>query len=454
MIGDRSMPAIIAGESEPPDNWEVVRLGEVAEVRFSSVDKLTHASEQPVRLCNYIDVYNNDYITPDLQFMRASATQAEIDRFRLQIGDVIVTKDSETPDDIGVPAVVDYVAVDLICGYHLGLIRPKLDHVDPTFLGRQLAQPRLAFYFGQQANGSTRYGLPLAALKKASLWLPSIREQNAVGAIVRRMDEAIAGMEAVITKLKGVRAGLLQDLLSRGLDENGEPRNPLARPDEFRSDGLCTVPRSWRIMPLRKCLREDPQNGVYKPARQIGTGVLLVGQTSITDGRSLDLSKARRASVSPVELDRFGLNTGDILVSRVFATISGVGLPTLVPNLAEPTVFESNMMRLRVDKSEVDPLLLFEILRTQRVRTAISASAQLSNQASINQPSLNRIGIAVPLPNEQKVIVERITTHDSLMLRSMEELDKLQNLRTALLSDLVNGRIQVPECLSTEETHA
>ena len=47
----------------PPDDWREVPLTTIADVRFSSVDKLTRPSEEPVRLCNYIDVYTNYYIS-------------------------------------------------------------------------------------------------------------------------------------------------------------------------------------------------------------------------------------------------------------------------------------------------------------------------------------------------------------------------------------------------------
>src|SRR5262245_23167911 len=117
-------------ENEFPIGWREVPLALVADVRVSGVDKLNRESEEPVRLCNYIDVYNNDYITGDLKFMEATATTAEIERFGLRVGDVIITKDSETPDDIGISAVVDYAAGDLVCGYHLALLRPKAQEVD------------------------------------------------------------------------------------------------------------------------------------------------------------------------------------------------------------------------------------------------------------------------------------------------------------------------------------
>ncbi len=88
------------------DVWPNKKLRDLAEIRVSNVDKKVHSTEKPVRLCNYMDVYSNEYVTNKIQFMEASATAAEIDRFSLNEGDVVITKDSETPDDIGIPAVI------------------------------------------------------------------------------------------------------------------------------------------------------------------------------------------------------------------------------------------------------------------------------------------------------------------------------------------------------------
>ena len=82
-------------------------------------------NEIPVRLCNYTDVYHNEFITLHLDFMQASATVDEIAKFGLCVDDVIITKDSESWDDIGVPALVRETAPDLVCGYHLAVLRPR-----------------------------------------------------------------------------------------------------------------------------------------------------------------------------------------------------------------------------------------------------------------------------------------------------------------------------------------
>jgi len=133
-------------ETGCPEDWQEVTLSSLADIYFSGVDKVSRPSEEPVRLCNYTDVYNNDYITAGMDFMHATATRSEVKRFGLKVGDVIITKDSETPDDIGIPAVVDSSAPDLVCGYHLAMIRTYDGKVDPTFLAKQLAHHRIARY--------------------------------------------------------------------------------------------------------------------------------------------------------------------------------------------------------------------------------------------------------------------------------------------------------------------
>ena len=125
------------GQGTIPKGWRLVRLGDVADVAFSGVDKKTVAGEVPVRLCNYTDVFYNRHIQEGLEFMAATATPMECGRWALRQGDVLFTKDSETPDEIGIPA---YVAEDLpnvLCGYHLGLARPSPDEVTGSFVGRR-----------------------------------------------------------------------------------------------------------------------------------------------------------------------------------------------------------------------------------------------------------------------------------------------------------------------------
>ena len=148
-------------------DWPVCKLSDLADVRVSNVDKKFSKAEVPVKLCNYIDVYENDYVTESIDFMTASASQSEIYRFGLRVGDVIITKDSETPDDIGVPAVVSESIDGLVCGYHLALIRPNQDAIDSIYLAKQIASVPISRYFGLNASGSMR-------------WTPSVGQESRI----------------------------------------------------------------------------------------------------------------------------------------------------------------------------------------------------------------------------------------------------------------------------------
>src|SRR5215472_656337 len=106
-----------------PPSWGIAPLKAVASYFISTVNKIGIDGEIPVRLCNYTDVYNNEFIHSGLNFMCSTATEDEIKNFRLLVGDVVITKDSESWEDIAVAALVTETAEDLVCGYHLAILR-------------------------------------------------------------------------------------------------------------------------------------------------------------------------------------------------------------------------------------------------------------------------------------------------------------------------------------------
>ena len=224
-----------------PEHWEVVRLRNTSEMRVSNVDKHAKDDEQPVRLCNYVDVYKNDRIRSGMAFMRATATTDEIEQFRLQSGDVLITKDSEAWNDIGVPALVEDTQDDIVSGYHLALLRPFPERVDGGYLFRALQSPAVAYQFHVEANGVTRYGLSHSAIRSVWLPLPPLSEQ---AAIVSFLDRTTAALDAATTSaqretslLREYHTRLIADVVTGKLDVReavaGLPEvDPLAAEDD------------------------------------------------------------------------------------------------------------------------------------------------------------------------------------------------------------------------------
>lgn len=200
----------------------VVRLKNVADVLVSNIDKHSVAGEQPVKLCNYVDVYKNTYISSAIQFMESTASDDQIRRYKLRVGDVIITKDSETPFDIAVPALVTEDVPGLVCGYHLAIIRARTSEVEARFLLRVFQAKPTAMYFATSANGITRYGLTYYGLKSAPIPLPPLAKQKDIADFLDRetaeADALVAKYERLIELLEEKRVALITQAVTKGLD--------------------------------------------------------------------------------------------------------------------------------------------------------------------------------------------------------------------------------------------
>ena len=179
-----------------PFDWKIEKLKFFADVRSSNVDKTISEDEKAIQLCNYTDVYYNNRITPDLDFMEGSATEAEISRFHLKRGQVIITKDSEGWDDIGVPAFVTEDMPKVLCGYHLSVFEPGPE-LDGGFLAWLCRAEPLNDQFKLAANGVTRFGLGQYPMKNAFIALPPLDTQRR---IAQFLDERAARIDQVIQK--------------------------------------------------------------------------------------------------------------------------------------------------------------------------------------------------------------------------------------------------------------
>lgn len=223
-------PSGIEWLGEVPEHWEVVLIKHVADVRFSGVDKHSHDHETPAHLCNYTDVYKNDRITDNMDLMRATATTAEIGRLTLKAGDVILTKDSETPDDIGVPAWVPDDLPGVVCAYHLGMLRPVPDRVLGEFLFRAIGSARTAQQFHVLATGVTRFALGKRDVKNAVITLPPVEEQTTICRWItdecQPLDDAITRAEEEIKLIREYRDRLIADVVTGQIDVRGWQPGP------------------------------------------------------------------------------------------------------------------------------------------------------------------------------------------------------------------------------------
>ena len=245
--------------------WATMTLSELVDLRLSSVDKKSKPDETPVLLCNYTDVYRNRIIHSDLDFMEATATDREIEKCALQPGDVVITKDSEQYDDIGVPALIRDDAPALVCGYHLAILRPRADLIDGGYLFNALTAREVQHQFYAFANGVTRFGLRKADIERVRIPVPPMGEQRRIAGVLGCLDDKIELNRRMAGTLEEMARALFRSWFvdfepvrakQEGRWRSGEslPGLPAqlyeAFPERLEGSALGPIPAGWRVAAL------------------------------------------------------------------------------------------------------------------------------------------------------------------------------------------------------------
>jgi len=417
------------------DNWISDRLVDLVDIVVSSIDKKSYENEKIVRLCNYMDVYSNDYITSDLEFMQATASQSQINRFRIEKGDVIITKDSETPDDIGIPAVAIENIENLVCGYHLALLKPKTDKIDGAFLAKQLATYTVNRQFANKANGSTRYGLTLNVLENASIPHPvSLDTQRHIAQILTTCDKVIEQTEAVIAKYKAIKQGMLHDLFTLGLDKNGKLRpTPTEAPELYKESELGLIPKEWEVKRLSECCKVPCSYGINAPAVDYDSKLpLYLRITDITEDGFYN--KNGRKCVNALNSNQYSLNEDDIVFARTGAT---VGKTYLYNTEDGKLIYAGFLIKFSPDPNLLNSYLLKSYTETPQYWDWVNIYSQRSGQPGINGNEYASLLLPYPTIDEQNQLANRFTVIDINIKNEVNSFDKYEKIKIGLMNQLL-----------------
>ena len=422
---------------EVPEHWEIKRLKRACHVFPSNVDKKSHEGEVAVKLCNYTDVYYNEAITAEMDFMTATASSQQIEKFTLRAGDTIITKDSETADDI---AVASHVPTDLpgvVCGYHLAIVRP-MTNTHGAFVKRFFDSTYAKSCFEVLANGLTRVALGQYELDNVELPFPPPAEQTLIAAFLDRetakINELVAEQRRLLELLKEKRQAAISHAVTKGLN----PRAPM-KPSGI--EWLGDVPAHWEICLLKRAFR-SVDYGISDALDSEGS-VAILRMGNIENGKIVTDGLKYTGAVDPSLL----LRAGDLLYNRTNSLdlIGKVGM--FLGNGKSPISFASYLVRLRTGE-EALPEYFAYLLNTEGILGLARANAFVAiGQCNLNPTRYGQIAIAMPPRGEQSAIVEYLnaetTKLDTLTAEAESAIGLLQERRAALISAAVTGQIDV-----------
>jgi type I restriction enzyme S subunit len=302
----------------------------------------------------------------------------------LQPGDVLFNA-TNSPELVGKVAYFSGFDEPATFSNHFLRLRPG-----NVIEGRYLAR-WLTFQFQRGAFRSiTRRWVNQAAIDKEGLLrlpiaVPPQPEQRRIADILDVADALRAKRRHIIPELPTLTQSIFLDMFG----------DPTGNPNRWPRNALATL------------IAGGPQNGLYKPASDYGSGTRILRIDGFYDGVVTKVDSLKRVRLTSTEQELYGLRPGDVVINRVNSK-EFVGKSALVPSLPEDTVFESNMMRFQVDTRMVEPEYLVAFLQTDFIRRQIQrATKDAVNQSSINQTDVRAFEVNVPPLAVQREFIRR-----------------------------------------------
>ena len=285
-------------------------------------------------------------------------------------------------------------------------------------------------------------GLNREDVYRIKIQLPPLPEQRAIAAVLDTIDDAIQKTEQIIAKLQQVKQGLLHDLLTRGIDDNGELRDPDRHPEQFQDSPLGRIPKGWDVEKLRVLYSEPSRNGLYKGPAYHGRGAPMIQMGNLFASDEVSFSDTGRVSVSESELRTFGLRVGDILFARRSLVFEGAGRAAVVGVVPEPATFESSIVRVRLRTERILPRFAVTYLASHQGYLRRRAHIRQVAVSGVSGTDIASFLMAIPTLSEQQTIVETKAILDLQIENEARARGALMSMKNGLSDDLLTGRVR------------
>ena len=440
----------MAGESPPrrqPAGWDTASLRELAVGGISNgVFKQPSRVGRGVPLINVSDLYGDFGVAlSNCELFDADA--AELSRFRVRAGDIFFTRSSLNLAGIAHCNVLRESPEEAVYECHLMRVRPNQGRVLPALLALLCRGPAARSFFMARAKQTTMTTIAQPDVLPLEIPLPPLPEQRRIAEILDTLDHAIRKTEQVIAKLQQMKQGLLHDLLTRGIDENGELRDPERHPEQFKDSVLGRIPRGWGVQRLGDVVRSNggliqtgPFGSQLHAYEYVNNGGVPVIMPQDIQGERIDTANIARITERKAhELSRHRVQVDD----AVFSRRGDLSRCVAVAEHEVGWLCGTGSLLVRLPASAVSSEWLASIYRHDLGQRQVLAQAVGSTMVNLNGKILASMLVPIPPPDEQRNCTKRVGVVRNRLASELGELEKLRTLKHGLMDDLLTGRVRV-----------
>ncbi len=438
---------------EIPTHWKPMKLKKLIKLIPSNVDKRTEDDETPVKLCNYVDVYYNDVIDLSIEFMSATANDTELKRFQLIESDVIITKDSEDPHDIAVPAYVKETEDKLLCGYHLSILRNNSHELNNQFLFWALKDEKIASQLHREATGITRWAIGSKHVKNSIIALPPSKEQKA---IADYLEKACAKIDRVI-EMKKEQIEIIEKQYNSRIHEaiTGENFGVSVFND---INSIDKHPLNWKVKKLKN-IAWIKASSVDKKTEDNELPVKLCNYVDVYYNDIIDSTiDFMSATANEGEIKKFQLREGDVIITKDSEDPSDIAVPSFVKEAENGLLCGYHLTMIRCYEHMMIGEFLYWVLRDQQISDQFSCNATGITRWGVSSKNIKNVIIPVPPIAVQKQIISEMNSirknFSEVQRKLRSQVELLIKYKKSIIHECVTGKKKVfegePESLRAE----
>ncbi|GAB4111958.1 MAG: restriction endonuclease subunit S [Candidatus Caldatribacteriota bacterium] len=255
-------------------------------------------------------------------------------------------------------------------------------------------------------------------------------EQQKIAEILETVDRAIEKTDKIIEKYKRIKQGLMQDLLTKGIDENGKIRSE--KTHKFKNSPLGRIPEDWEVVRLGEVSEIKGGKRLPKGEELIDEGHPYIRLVDI-EGIRVNASKVKYIPEKIKQLiSRYVVSKNDVILS-----IAGtIGLVALIPNELDGANLTENAVKI-TNLKNLDKNFLAFILSNYLVQRQINMLTGVVAQPKLALFRLATILISLPPLPEQQRIAEILSQIDNTIEKEEAYKQKLESIKKGLMEDLL-----------------
>jgi type I restriction enzyme S subunit len=381
-----------------------------------------------------------------------------------KINDLLLTKDGT----LGRLALVD--RENICINQSVALLRPN-SQITPSYFKLLLESPFYQDKMLDDAGGSTIKHIYITIVNRMLLGLPpTLIEQTAIANALSDVDALLSELEILIVKKQAIKTATMQQLLTgktrlpqfafysdinstegavEGKRNNASATNVNVGAMDSRRKGTKTselgeIPEDWDVSTIADISLVPMQNGLfYEPARK-GKGVPLINVSDMYTSAPISVESLELFNASKTELKVFKVNEGDLFFTRSSIVPSGIAFCNVLPKTDKEVVFDSHLIRVRVNPKIADYNYVYLNCLAKHSRLHLIANSKTATMTTIDQKAINCCPVLLPCKEEQTAIATILSDMDNEIQTLEQRLSKTRQIKQGMMQELLTGKTRLP----------